>query len=274
MKYRFATEKKFIYLVQGEADRVKNYLRLADRKQADVLFLTYDKPVGGGEFLPQSSWAEGRNRLLELARRRGRYCYYIFCDDDISFIKGGWDEFEAQLLALKPAIGVPIVPKTVNHTLGWLKHQIFLLNDEQLMAFHHEVVADALVLPYQRQFDDIHWWITCEIQQLLIQRFYPRGAVQFNRIEIANDCHARYAMREDIAPREYAHRWLHEQFADGRRLQKHYPGSVEAKIIALKEYGRFLCRRGYPSRYGVSEAIIKTELREGSPLLAQYLACR
>ena len=48
MKYRFATEKKFIYLVQGEADRVKNYLRLADRKQADVLFLTYDKPVGGG----------------------------------------------------------------------------------------------------------------------------------------------------------------------------------------------------------------------------------
>ena len=48
MKRRFATEKKFIYLVQGEADRVKNYLRLADRKQADALFLTYDKPVGGG----------------------------------------------------------------------------------------------------------------------------------------------------------------------------------------------------------------------------------
>ena len=48
MKHRFTTEKKFIYLVQGEADRVKNYLRLADRKQADALFLTYDKPVGGG----------------------------------------------------------------------------------------------------------------------------------------------------------------------------------------------------------------------------------
>ena len=48
MKRWFATEKKFIYLVQGEADRVKNYLCLADRKQADALFLTYDKPVGGG----------------------------------------------------------------------------------------------------------------------------------------------------------------------------------------------------------------------------------
>ena len=43
-------EKKFIYLVQGEADRVKDYLCLAERKQADALFLTYDKPVGGGSF--------------------------------------------------------------------------------------------------------------------------------------------------------------------------------------------------------------------------------
>ena len=268
--------KNFIYLVQGQSGRVKNYLHLAARQQADALFLTYDRPLEGSEalFLPQSSWAEGRNRLLELARQRGAYRYYIFCDDDISFARGGWDEFEAQLLAFKPAIGVPVVPTTVKHTLAWLEHQVFRLNDEQLMAFHHEVVADALVLPYQRCFDAIHWWITCEIQKALIQRFYPRGAVQFNRIEIANDCHARYPMPEGIAPREYACRWLREQLADGWRLRKSSRRSVRTKSLALKEYGRFLYRGGYPAHYGVSEAAIKAGLRKDSPLLAQYLAHR
>ena len=269
--------KNFIYLVQGQSGRIKNYLHLAAREQADALFLTYDKPLEGGEalFLPQSSWAEGRNRLLELARQRGAYRYYIFCDDDISFIKGDWDEFEAQLLALKPAIGIPVVPKTANHTVAWLKHQVFLLNDEQLMAFHHEVVADALVLPYQLQFDATHWWITCEIQQALIQYFYPRGAVQFNRVEIANDCHDRYPMDEGIVAIEYACRWLREQFvAETVADVKDLRGSRRAKLLALKEYGRFLYRGGYPAHYSVSEIAIKAELHEDSPLFAQYLAHR
>ena len=269
--------KDFIYLVQGQSDRVKNYLHLAARKQADALFLTYDRPLEGKKalFLPQSSWAEGRNRLLELARQRGTYSYYIFCDDDISFIRGDWDEFEAHLLALKPAIGVPVVPKTVNRTLDWLEHQVFLLNDEQLMAFHHEVIADALVLPYQLRFDDIHWWITCEIQEALIQRFYPRGAVQFNRIEITNDCQARYPMPEGIMPREYACSWMREQFvAETAADMKDIRGPLRAKLVALKEYGRFLYGRSYPARYSVSEAAIKSDLREDSPLLAQYFAHR
>ena len=268
--------KDFIYLVQGQSGRVANYRHLAARKQADALFLTYDTPLEGegALFLPRSSWAEGRNRLLELARQRGAYRYYIFCDDDIAFVRGGWGEFEAQLLAFEPAIGVPVVPKTVKYTLAWLAHQVFRINDEQLMAFHHEVVADALVLPYQRQFDAVHWWIACEIQQALVQRFYPRGAVQFNGIEIANDCRARYATPEGVVPREYAYRWLREQFANGWRLRKNRPRAARVKGVALKEYGRFLCRGGYPARYGLSEAAIKAGLCEDSPLLAQYVAHR
>ena len=268
--------KDFIYLGQGQSGRVANYRHLAARKQADALFLTYDTPLEGegALFLPRSTWAEGRNRLLEVARQRGAYRYYIFCDDDIAFVRGGWDEFEAQLLAFEPAIGVPVVPRTLKYTLAWLEHQAFLINDEQLMAFHHEVVADALVLPYQRQFDAIHWWIACEIQQALVQRFYPRGAVQFNRVEIANECRARYSTPERIAPRAYAYRWLREQFAHGRRLQKNRPGSARVKVAALKEYARFLCRGGYPARYRVSETAVKAGLCADSPLLAQYLARR
>ena len=268
--------KKFIYLVQGQADRVRNYLHLAERKQSDALFLTYDRFLEGegSTFLPHSSWAEGRNRLLNLAQQRGTYLYYIFCDDDISFIRGDWSKFEEQLVALKPAIGVPVVPKTKSYTFRCIDHQIFVINDEQLMAFHHEVIADALVLPYQRQFDDIHWWIACEIQEILIQRFYSSGAVQFNCIEIANDCHGRYPMVESTVCREHSHRWVQEQFiTEMAAYAKNISQPMLSKRIALKEYSRFLCRGRYPSHYSVSEAAIKAELREDSSLLAQYI-CR
>ena len=267
--------KKFIYLVQGQADLVRNYLHLAERKQSDALFLTYDRPLEdeGSTFLPHSSWAEGRNRLLNLAQQRGTYLYYIFCDDDISFIRGDWSKFEEQLVILKPAIGVPVVPKTKNYTLRCIDHQIFVNNDEQLMAFHHEVVADALVLPYQRQFDDIHWWISCQIQEILIQRFYSSGAVQFNCIEIANDCHGRYPMVESAVCREHSHCWVQEQFiTEMAAYVKNIFQPMQAKRIALKEYSRFLCRGRYLSHYSVSEAEIRVQLRQDSPLLAQYIS--
>ena len=98
--------------------------------------------------------------------------------------------------------------------------------------------------------------------------------MQFNRVEIANEWRARYAMPERIAPRAYAYRWLREQLAHGRRLRKKRPGSARVKVAALKEYVRFLCRGGYPARYGVSEAAVKAGLCADSPLLAQYLARR
>jgi hypothetical protein len=54
----------------------------------DVVQLSWKSEVDGAEFLPNSMWGEGRNRLRELMIEReetvndGRYLYWIFMDGD------------------------------------------------------------------------------------------------------------------------------------------------------------------------------------------------
>lgn len=207
-------------MVQGCADLVNQYLHLADRDNADALFLTYDKSIKEALFLPNSTWTQGRNKLLEIALTQGKkegYIYYILCDDDIAFKKGGWDEFEQQLMTIKPAIAVPVVPRTQITVLKFLKYQPFLVNDEQLMAFHHQVTSDGIVLPYQTQFDDIHWFVGCRIQERIIQTLYRGNAVQFNNIQITNECRGRYYhfFSGHIRWGGRAKEWLVSQFGGG-----------------------------------------------------------
>ncbi len=220
------TIKKNIFLVQGEKRLVKNYLHLAESNAADAIFLTYDEKLDGAIFFPNSTWAEGRNRLLEEALKRDPYEYYIFCDDDIEFESGGWEQFQDELVKNKPGIAVPIFPKTINSALKFpkLSTQPFFINDEQLMAFHHDVVKDRLVLPYQTQFDKENWWISCEIQQILIQNFYPLDCLQFNTIVVKNICEKRYDAEFDHKRsfRDTVKNWLDKEFKDEYRLTSFY----------------------------------------------------
>jgi len=141
--------KAFIYLVQGEAKYIRNYLILKKRKDVDALLLTYDQQIDDALFLPYSTWGEGRNYLLRKALESNRqYQYYIFLDDDVKFIQGSYVLFEKQLLKYSPAIAVPVfVPKTIKTIMGINNlfnkrfipsrtYQICRHADAQFMAFH------------------------------------------------------------------------------------------------------------------------------------------
>lgn len=216
----------FIYLVQGQKELVGKCLELDERAHADAIFLTYDESLDGAIYYPDSTWAEGRNRLLEAALEKGEYLYYIFCDDDIAFKKGSWSLLEENLLKYLPAIAVPVFPRTRLNILKFprLEGQPFFVNDEQLLAFHRDVVHDRLTLPYQTQFDKINWWVSCEIQQILIQNFYPNGAIQFNRIQVENTCKERYNHKHDNDKsfRKIVQQWLGKQFKIDYRLTSFY----------------------------------------------------
>ena len=265
----------FIYLVQGQAKLVRNYLHLNDRDNADAIFLTYDKPIEEAIFFPNSTWAEGRNKLLEHALLKDRYRYYVFCDDDISFVRGGWGELESRLIELSPSIGVPIVPatSTKKRTLQRLTYQLFRANDQQLMAFHHDVVMDGIVLPYQTRFDDVHWWASCQIQEALTQNFYHKYAIQFNDIEISNDCSIRYPDTDEgrEAFDTHVHIWLSRQFRSGHRTpscSKTALPLILARTLLLMFFRSFL--RGEPS-HSVTEGDCREKLSNDSELLRQYL---
>lgn len=199
--------------MQGSAKNIKNFLSLENRKSSDVIFLTYDEKLENYEFLPNSTWAEGRNYLLELSKKKGNYLYNIFCDDDIEFVKGSWDIFEQKLIKYKPKIATPIVPKTRKQTIFFLPYQNILINDEQMIAFHQDVITEKKVLPLIREFDDIHWWASCEIQENLIQHYYPYDLIQFNSIKINNTTTARYSdkMNDKTNFPKYVKKYLKKQ---------------------------------------------------------------
>src|SRR6056297_586593 len=199
-------KKKFLYLVHGDNKLIRNYDFLADRPGAGLIQSTYNAPAEGAHYFPGSTWAEGRNGLLEKALElEESYEYYIFMDDDIEFHDGGFDELEAQLTRLKPAVAVPVfVPKTTRTVLGvgisyhrklylpLTSYQVCQFADGQFMAFHRDVLLDNILMPLQNQFDEISWWYTSSTQQILMHTLYPETTIQLNNVAVTNESHREY----------------------------------------------------------------------------------
>ena len=190
--------KKFIYLVQGTRANILKFAHL-QTKSSDLITLTYDHDIDESEvkwlsniFYPKSTFAEGRNRQLEVATQiGGNYLYYIFLDDDVSFKKGTYADFEKLLLEHEPAVGVPLcdIVKNSDHYIKKLKIQHPVVMDQIVQAYHHRVVREKIVLPFVTNFDHLSWWYSCEINNYLILRYYRGYVMQFNTIEINNDNH-------------------------------------------------------------------------------------
>lgn len=266
-------DRPVIYLVQGEARLIRGFLHLADRPRADALFLTYDEPLDGATFFPDSTWSDGRNKLLEMAKAQGPYEFYVFSDDDVEFERGGWTKFEDRVLRHRPAIGVPVVPKTSWTPLPGLRTQPFTVNDEQVMAIRRDVVEDNLIVPYQSQFDAVHWWAACEIQEILIQTFYPDSAIQFNDICVRNECHGRYDDPEEGRQsfKALIREWLATQFVDDFQDILVRPGRLRWRLYqrAALHRLRSVFRGPSESRHLPPDVVAQT-LALGSKLRAQY----
>jgi hypothetical protein len=244
-------KKKFLYLVHGNDKLIRNYDFLADRPDADLVQSTYNAPADGAHYFPGSTWAEGRNGLLEKALElENSYEYYIFMDDDIEFHKGGYDELEEQLIRLKPAVAVPVfVPKTTRTVLGLgisyhrrpfiplSSYQVCKFADGQFMAFHEDVIRDRVLMPLQNQFDEISWWYTSSNQQILMHNLYPNSTLQLNNVAITNESHREYTKNSFDKKQEA---WLKEQFIGPVINPREYAAnllSVEGIRYAYSKFG-------------------------------------
>ncbi len=214
---------KVIYLVQGQSKLIKNYFDLRNRINVESIFLTFDQQIDGALYYPDSTWGEGRNYLLEKALESyEHYQYYIFLDDDVTFLQGDYEIFEKQLVRYHPAVAVPVfVPKTRPTVMGfnsWFNkqfiqirtHQLCRFADAQFIAFHKDVIADKLVVPLQTHFDKVSWYATSSTQQLLMFNLYEKSILQFNSIKVKNECHRDYPKHEF---KEIQKEWLNQQFA-------------------------------------------------------------
>lgn len=264
--------KKFIYLVQGRSDLVRNYLHLKERSDADVILLTYDEKIENALYCPNSTWSEGRNILLDSAKAKGEYLYYIYCDDDIEFVKGGWDEYENLLLKYKPAIGCPVFPKNKRSPIHFFEMQLICILDQQLIAYHRDLVLDGLILPYQQIFDDFSWWAAGAIENLIIENFYSDSAIQFNNVRILNKVHGRYDLTNSKINYPTCVEWFGKECKNGFKRYLHlneYKRRVKLKVLLKTLISLFFNFRKKPD-YRLNVETLNNFFKSESFLLKQY----
>jgi hypothetical protein len=200
----------FIYLIQSAA--AMPYADLPG-PESDVLLLTWSRPADWPDaiFLPDSSWNEGRNRLLWEARQRtrqkgGGYRYYIFLDDDCHLREDAalarqldmpltgnpFRTFERFLREWEPAVGYTRYDwqyyeegQAVN-----LGHNI----DALCIAFHCEAID--LLLPYYTGFDSESWLYSQHIVNHLASLCYHPYRIQCNLVTTTNTRRKGYAQRK------------------------------------------------------------------------------
>lgn len=181
--------KPFLYLVQSAGKLPPSYDDLQSER-SDVLSLTWKENIEGAIYFPKSTWTEGRNRLYEEAVKDPSYLYYIFLDDDVTFKKGNWRDFEDALLKYQPAIAVPYFAEygsdSAFNNMKLKAHTCYAF-DAIYNAFHRDVLLDGTILPYYGGFDKECWFYSQWFVIHLANMFFPRHILQINTVSIKNE---------------------------------------------------------------------------------------
>jgi hypothetical protein len=167
---------KFLYLIQGKAVNVRQY-HFLNSSSSELLGLSYDTPEPGFEYFPKSSFATGRNFLLDRARKRlSEFDYFVFLDDDVDFCRGSSKLMEDNLRRVRPAVGVRLTEKkrmafgveVEGRIRPLIRQQRLHINDEQYLSCSRDVITDGHLLPYLTEWDRNSWFVCCLIQEALI----------------------------------------------------------------------------------------------------------
>jgi hypothetical protein len=172
----------------------------------DIYCLTFDEPYSGhiqnqdikSFYLPDSSWSEGRNHLLEKAAK-GSYRYFIFLDSDARVISGTYSQFEDLLMEYNPIVGIPLSDQ-IESTWRYNKKKKVQAQksfDQLVQAYDRKAIIDGICLPFDGRLDHESWWYSCEINQYLIFAKYKNKVLQFNEIKVFNSNHTTAGNEQD-----------------------------------------------------------------------------
>jgi hypothetical protein len=189
---------KIVYLVQGALDDLIEIEKLIPDNQY-LITLNYEKEPDDIQlrsdlhlFLPNSTWAQGRNLLLEEAlNTKINFDYFVFIDADLKVIRGDFFQFEQLLELHNPKLGLPLSDNVKNSYRYRPKScvQSQFSFDQIMQAYRSDVVAESVCIPYQTEFDSESWWYACEINSYLSILYCGDEILQFNNIEILNSRH-------------------------------------------------------------------------------------
>ena len=209
----------FVYLVQARAKPCEFWLNVSRRLDTSLIWLTWKKELSSRPktlasyvYFPRSTFAKGRNRLAEEAKKlevkQGwRFNYFVFADEDM---------FNLRVVGNESVVTEHEHDKTA-HTVNGYPRPIYAFNkllniyrparagsnklddnqrtfkplkwrcvvhptvDVALEAFHR-TAADVL-LPYNPKFDLFNTWLSAVIMNMKAEVFFHQSSVVFSSIQ-------------------------------------------------------------------------------------------
>ncbi|XP_068751232.1 uncharacterized protein [Montipora capricornis] len=231
------TKKEFVYLAQAESclsQHITWFIKAENiSKRRDVIVLSWGQPCmessansSGVNYFYQknTTWSEGRNILYRLAmKRREKYRYYIFMDEDIEFsftpntsediysrdAVHPLEAYENFLLGYEPAIGLcdycskcgkilpngSIVPALCCSTRpadGNLPPilPVTIAFDAAINAFHADAIGH--ILPYRLDYEEISWWESQKYVILASDILFRGQVLRYTHVTAINNDHRDY----------------------------------------------------------------------------------
>lgn len=189
---------KTVYLVQGCIEDLLFIQELIPSHQF-LITLNYERDPQGESlnsnlhiYFPNSTWASGRNRLLEEALDVDiEFDYFILLDADLRIIKGDFYLFEQFLDEFQPKLGLPLGDqiKVSYRYRPEASVQTQISFDQIMQAYRSDVIQESIVVPYRTDLDSESWWYSCEINSYLSILSCGVEILQFNDFEIVNSRH-------------------------------------------------------------------------------------
>jgi hypothetical protein len=190
--------KNFVYPIQAE-EEMPPYDGLS-HEDNDIILLTWKNRSRNdcdSIYFPNSTWADGRNKLLRTSKQKGEYLYYIFMDDDCllsenseigcQYLTGNpFRTFEKFLLDWEPALGYPYYDW---HYAENRPVNLAYRFDAIVHAFHRDAVP--ALLPYCNYFDNQSWHFSQYFVILLSALIYNEYRIQCNSVSTTNLRHDR-----------------------------------------------------------------------------------
>lgn len=215
----------FHYLVQGRSDEMNNVHQVFLGRKYSAL--TWDNPSDGCLFFPNSTWSEGRRKLLEEVDWAA-VDYIAYVDADFIILRGGLEEFEEKIIRFMPAIAVPVVDKNASsyHGMNKFSHGLIFNSDEQFQVIHKEILLGVLCKnPYVSRYDKLSWWYPCVQFQAFLNRFLWRSSLVDIDFEISNKHYAGY-------PNKFDSNYIHNEISE-RGICWYFPLTSNGKVYRL-----------------------------------------
>ena len=233
--------KKYCYLFQArEKLPLFDSLR-TEQSDCFVLYFKHNIENENEFYFPNSSWSQGRNKLLEFAISKNiDYEYYIFADDDIEFsVKDGTDDPFKRLYSLldthSPALSFADYWWHLKCNDFPYKRQnngirIPLCFDACMNVFHKNAIK--VLLPYEDKFDNISWWWSQELLNHITWEFHANKFIQFNELMLRNSKSDPYPRDADLRQlnRIYTEYYINSYKKQQTRNHPLYPENRELEL--------------------------------------------